>query len=262
MKEFRSQCVRVVLTMLIALCATSCLTMEEIFEASVDVGRKRFSGNSYESREADERDVGFNVAFLMMFNLGRDNTTSFLQPGYEYNNYQLAYALAPQTLHALGKQYYDQRNSIRYQASADEFLDHLSVLSGLEFVQKNSKDEETKLRLSYLQVPVIAIYTYDLDDDTKVFGGLGPYFAYGIGGKIKGPGFSEKAFDNDFGFRRFDAGLSFTAGYKFNKKWSVRMAFDLGLANIEQESFDKTKNRCFSVNIGYWPDFIDKLVGR
>lgn len=111
-------------------------------------------------------------------------------------------------------------------------------------------------------MPVLAIYTYELTDDRKVFGGLGPYFAYGIGGKIKGDGFSEKAFDKDFGFKRFDVGLTFTAGYKFNKKWSVRLAYDLGLANIEQDSFDKAKNRCFSLNIGYSPQLIQKLVGN
>lgn len=106
-------------------------------------------------------------------------------------------------------------------------------------------------------MPALAIYTHDLSDDRKVFGGLGPDFAYGVGGKIKDPGFSQKAFD--LGFKRFDAGLTLTAGYKFNKRWSVRLAFDLGLANIEHESFDKTKNRSFSVNVGYWPQFMENF---
>ena len=75
---------------------------------------------------------------------------------------------------------------------------------------------------------------HDLGKDRKVFGGLGPYFAYGIGGKIKGNGFSEKAFDEDFGFKRFDVGLTFTGGYNFDNQWSVGLAYDLGLANIEK----------------------------
>ena len=61
-----------------------------------------------------------------------------------------------------------------------------------------------------MQIPIVVVYMHDLGNDRKLFGGLGPYFAYGIGGKFKGDGFSEKVFDEDFGFKRFDAGLTFT----------------------------------------------------
>jgi hypothetical protein len=262
MKEYLSQCARIAVAILIALCFTSCGPgMYDVLEASLDLGNQRYSGNSYESPDGARLDIGVNLAYMIIF-APPTNDMTLLPPAYEYSKYQLAYATTSQTFQVFGREEYHYRPTLSHRASADKVLDHLSVMSGLEFIQKNSKYEGTKTKLNYLQVPVLAIYTYDLGDDRKVFGGLGPYFAYGLGGKIKGGGFSEKAFDKDLGFKRFDAGLTLTAGYKINKKWSVRIAYDLGLANIQHESFDKTKNRSFSVNIGYWPQFIEKLLGK
>lgn len=262
MKEYSSQCVRIALTMLIAVCLTSCSFLE-IAEASLEAAKQQYKGSSYDSQEASDFGVGLNVAYLLYAPASSWNTTtSFLLPADEYRKYQLAYGPTPQTFQEFGRRKYHYRPSLTHRTSAGKFLDHFGVLSGLQIIQKNSKDEETKVRLTYLQVPILAIYTHDLSDDRKVFGGLGPYLAFGLGGKFKGPGFNEKAFNKEFGFKRFDAGLTFTAGYKFNKKWSVRLAYDLGLANIEHESFDKTKNRTISVNVGYWPQLIQKLVGR
>lgn len=237
--------------------------MEELAEASLEAAKQHYSGTSYDSDDASDFGVGFNVAYLLYSPMSSwTSTTTFLQPAEEYSKYQLAYGPAPQTFQGFGRRKYHFQPSLGHQTSAGGFLDHFGIMSGLELIQKNSKDEETKVRLTYLQVPVLAIYNHELDADRKIFGGLGPYFAFGLGGKFKGPGFNEKAFNKDFGFKRFDAGLTITAGYKFNKKWSVRLAFDLGLANLEQESFDKTKNRAFSVNVGYWPQLIKKLTGK
>lgn len=263
MKAYLSQCIGIALTMLITICFASCRTgMYDVLEASLDLGKQRYSGDSYESPDGGALDIGVNLAYMIVFTPAMKDMLSFRPPADRYSKYQLAYATAPQPYQSFGSGKYHYRPSLTHRTSAGEFLDHLGVMSGLEFIQKNSKYEGAKTRLNYLQVPILAIYTHDLSDDRKVFGGLGPYFAYGLGGKVKGDGFSEKAFDNEFGFKRFDAGLTFTAGYKFHKKWHVRLAYNLGLTNIEQESFDKTKNRSFSVSIGYYPELIKKLRGQ
>lgn len=88
-----------------------------------------------------------------------------------------------------------------YTAPANSFMSNVYLLSGLEFIQKNSKDGDTKLNLSYLKVPAMALYSHPLNNKGKILGGLGPYFAYGIGGKIKDPGNIIKAFDKDNGFK-------------------------------------------------------------
>lgn len=80
MKEYLSQCVRVALTMLIALCFTSCGIFDEILEASMDVASQRYTGTSYVSPYGTSDDVGFNVAYLMLSPVMPRDRTSFLQP--------------------------------------------------------------------------------------------------------------------------------------------------------------------------------------
>jgi hypothetical protein len=97
-----------------------------------------------------------------------------------------------------------------------------------------------------------------------VFGGLGPYFAYGIGGSttssFNNQSSSFKSFDSTTWLKRFDAGLGLTAGYEIPNSFSFRLAYDFGLANIDRNSFsDKAQNRGISLNIGY-P--LDKIIGE
>ncbi len=203
MKKFLIRSSRVFVSMVIAACLTSCMAFRPLIHGSLDFAKQGYSGDSYDETESSDMNVGLNVAFLMMMAPQdlRIKPTSFYRPSQEYRH-QLAYSSEPSTTDASRRKEYQYRPSLNYQTS-DRFIDRLNLLTGLEFVQKNSKYEETKIRLSYLQVPVVVVYMHDLGSDRKVFGGLGPYFAYGIGGKFKGDGFSEKAFDKDFGFKRF-----------------------------------------------------------
>jgi hypothetical protein len=57
----------------------------------------------------------------------------------------------------------------------------------LELIQKGSKFQDSRTRLNYLAVMEDARYQYTFGDQSAVFGGLGPYIAYGIGGNVKGP---------------------------------------------------------------------------
>jgi len=88
-------------------------------------------------------------------------------------------------------------------------------------------------------------------------GGLGPYFAYGIGGSRRGiSSFGE----NNGGFKRFDAGLNLQLGYKLDNGLSFRLAYDLGLANVEYADEDvKGHTRAFGINAGYQ---IGRLFGK
>jgi len=144
-------------------------------------------------------------------------------------------------------------STTKHAAKTEEatFKSKLRVLAGLMYVQKNSKDGVVKIKSGYLEIPVYVSYYHLLKNDGAVFGGVGPYIAYGIGGKNKGNNFSEKTFDKDFGFKRFDAGISLTAGYRLPMGLSFRFAYDLGLADIDRIDVDHTKNRSFSFNIGY-----------
>jgi hypothetical protein len=139
------------------------------------------------------------------------------------------------------------------KADAKESNTEFGFYEGLEFIGKGGKYHDgSSITLNYLEVPIYAIARHKLGAGA-LFGGLGPYFAYGIGGKVKGGGFSESSFgDNNGGYKRFDAGLGFMAEYKLDMGFSLSLDYDLGLTNIAYPSLDITShNRSFGINVGY-----------
>ncbi len=124
------------------------------------------------------------------------------------------------------------------------------IRGGIEYINKGAKFKTGggSFRLNYLEVPIIPEYRFSAGNG-NICTGLGPYFAYGIGGKS----FGVSSFgENNGGYKRFDAGLSFMFGYKFDAGVAVDLSYDLGLANTIYPGQDvKSHNRCFSINFGY-----------
>jgi len=131
----------------------------------------------------------------------------------------------------------------------DDENPQLGLKFGLEYIGKGAKfpGGNESINLNYLEIPIDLLYHYPLGPGS-VRGGLGPYFAEGIGGGGANGVYGENA----GGFKRFDAGLNFMVGYKFAMGVSLDIGYDLGLANIEYANQDVTgHNRCFSVNLGF-----------
>ncbi len=108
--------------------------------------------------------------------------------------------------------------------------------------------DKVTYRLGYLQLPIIAKYGINMDDDLYLQPFFGGYLSVGITGKMKNYGTreSESVFDN---MKRFDGGLRAGCGLEY-KMMYVEVGYDLGLANIAKDEFDNTKTRCFFVNLG------------
>jgi hypothetical protein len=123
---------------------------------------------------------------------------------------------------------------------------------GLEYVGKGASFKtstgKAAIKLNYIEIPIHLSY-YSIVGPGLLYGGLGPYFAYGIGGRT----FDESSFgENAGGYKRFDAGLSLMAGYRLKMGAIVELGYDLGLANITYPITDvKSHNRSFSINVGY-----------
>lgn len=144
------------------------------------------------------------------------------------------------------------------------------IQPGLYFTTKGTKAKyegiTEKWNLNYLQIPVLASYRFNLGGDTKLHINVGPYFAFGVGGKFKYEGGGETykidAFgtsdeDSDEekgGLKRFDAGITFGAGVSFGKIYAG-LNYDLGLSNIADKdvygSDYKLKNQGFNISVGY-----------
>ena len=241
---------------LLILFLPSCKMSETSLEASLDVNKQRFSGPSYPNASTTKSSVDENIAFSIVIpmSLGESKNGSF------YN-----YRLTPDTNNSyasIGKGPASFMSLNYGQKQDDDFASHVFFKGSLELIGKRSSDGGSTTTLNYLEVPLYAIYKYHLDGAGagSIFGGLGPYLAYGIGGNVSDGGTKISAFDGDDGFRRFDAGLGITAGYQMPQGFSFRLAYELGLANIQKSNFgDKAENRGFSLNIGY-P--LDKLINK
>jgi hypothetical protein len=126
-------------------------------------------------------------------------------------------------------------------------------------------DGGTKVKLSYIEVPVNFLYKPILGSGNMLLG-FGPYVGFGINGKIESPNGTET--DLDFGsdynaadpatyFKSFDAGGNLLAGYEFANKLSFQLNAQLGLIKINKENEtvtnDKTswKNTGFGLSLGY-----------
>jgi len=127
---------------------------------------------------------------------------------------------------------------------------------GVLFSTKGAKvgDSDTKINLSYVEVPVNFIYKPELGTGRMVLG-FGPYAAYAVGGKTKDPDTDIEFGDQYPETKRFDAGANLLAGYEFSNRLSFQLNAGLGLVNINNRADDdtksKTKNTGFGVSLGY-----------
>lgn len=135
---------------------------------------------------------------------------------------------------------------------------NLYINTGLQFSLKGFEVEaglmdETfggKDQLSYLEVPVNLMYKHPLRGASKVFIHAGPYIGYAIKGKEKT---SEGTVDIEFGtdsYKRMDYGLGFGGGIEYGR-FIGKLNYQLGLANIFDNSEVKVRNRVFQISIGY-----------
>ena len=215
-------------------------------DGSLHGANKQYKGDSYEKKYVDKFNFGINLsAMLSAGAMGFTPEKEQKKTSFIYSNPEDIYT----SIYAGGS---NQANSASAPAAGEENTKgKIDLFTGLELVMKNSKDQDVKINATYLEVPVYAVYVQPLKSGGKIFGGLGPYFAYGLGGKTKGGGFSEKTFDKEFGLKRFDAGLALTAGYMFHSGVYARLGYDYGLADIDRIDVDHTKNRSFSLNVGF-----------
>jgi Outer membrane protein beta-barrel domain len=130
--------------------------------------------------------------------------------------------------------------------------------STLEFAQKGSKGPGYTSRLNFLEATGDVLYAHRFSAGGVIYGGLGPYVAYGVGGK-SGNGLGEVPSFSSDGYKRFDAGLNLEAGYRLSNSLQFTLRYEFGLADLSTDPSDYTsRNRSFSINVGY---SIKKIIG-
>jgi len=133
-----------------------------------------------------------------------------------------------------------------------------SIQPGVFFSQMGGKDKDSsdvKTGYSYIQVPVNAVYNFNVGAG-KLFVGIGPYAAYAVHGKVSGDGYSAKVgigSDANDRLKPMDFGVDAIVGYTSPVGLYVKAGYNLGLANTLPggTSDFKTSNMGFMFTVGY-----------
>lgn len=127
------------------------------------------------------------------------------------------------------------------------------IETGLYYTEKGCEakqnGDKVSTTLDYLEVPVAFKYRYAIDDHFKVEPFFGGYFALGVGGKVKDYSTRTSSSSYNNGFRRCDAGLKLGCGMSYDMFY-MELGYDLGLANVYDDSFDTTHTGAFQINFG------------
>ena len=141
-----------------------------------------------------------------------------------------------------------------------QFTDMWSIQPSLMLSQKGGKydvDGETvKFNPMYLEIPVLAAARFAVADNQNVVVKAGPYFAFGVAGKVKAGGEKADFFgdgDDQMGGKRFDCGVGVGVAYEIGK-FFVGLDGEFGFTNVVDFKVDgasNPKNMNFSIGVGY-----------
>jgi hypothetical protein len=121
---------------------------------------------------------------------------------------------------------------LRVSSSSPVFLE-----SGLYYTQRGGKDGDNKMTIKYLEVPLVVKYGIKATDDIALLPFAGPYFSYGIGGRVKG-GKNEDGTKIDFSsfnlVNHGDMGLKIGCGAEYDMLY-MEVGYQFGIANIADD---------------------------
>lgn len=126
-----------------------------------------------------------------------------------------------------------------------------------DFSSINLPSTESTFSPLYVEVPVLALYKINLGSAVRLFGGLGPYAAMGIGGKrnIKTSGVeatTDIEYGNDGGdFKQADFGGSLALGGEIGPV-IIGANYNFGLAGLAPGGGNSTlRNASLGLTVGY-----------
>jgi hypothetical protein len=143
---------------------------------------------------------------------------------------------------------------LRVSSSSPVFLE-----SGFYYTERGGKSDYYKCGINYFEIPLLIKYGFKASDDIALLPFFGPYFSYGIGGKIKAtkdysgtPGFSKgnnfNSFQSDH-FKHSDMGFKLGCGAEYNRLY-LEIGYQIGVKNISKNDNLDAHGRGFFANVG------------
>ena len=124
--------------------------------------------------------------------------------------------------------------------------------TGLAFSSRGGKVDGVSFRPSYLQIPVLVNYHFNIKDIVTIQPFAGLYYGLGIGGKVKVGDEKGDIFGDEGGLKRSDLGVRLGAGVVW-KRIYFGLGYDIGCLNLVKESDGEgtMRNNCFTISVGY-----------
>jgi len=162
---------------------------------------------------------------------------------------------------------FDWKSSVNFGVVVDLRKSQKFVFRpGIYYSCKGFKiDDEVfpKTNLNYLEMPLLAVFQQPIKDKIILEIQVGPYFAYGIGGKYE---YEENIVKNNKGefvgvytkyksfkdedviqpYKRFDCGINAGLGINYNHFY-LGASYEIGSYQVQY----RATNHCFSLNVGY-----------
>ena len=157
------------------------------------------------------------------------------------------------------------RTGFNFGAKAEyNVTEAIFMTAGLQYSQRGVKDvpwDGIKLEWNpaYLEIPIHVGYRLSFSDKFKGFAEAGPYFAFNVGGKLKGKSdgvTAEVDLDSDeatriFGgkYKKFEMGVGGAVGLEYSG-FQLKVGYDYAITKLCDLS-NSGNNTNFYVGIGY-----------
>jgi hypothetical protein len=122
--------------------------------------------------------------------------------------------------------------------------EHFAVQPELVYSMQGGEAGNTKLKLNYLNLPVLVQYMIDNGFRLQ----MGPQLGFLLSAKAKSGNIE---IDIDDTYSSLDFSLAFGAGYLFPVGIGIDARFNLGISNISDDNSFEARNRVFQVGLFY-----------
>lgn len=125
----------------------------------------------------------------------------------------------------------------------------------LKGAEQKMGQTSTTIRMTYLEVPIMVNYHWNITDNIAIVPAAGFYYSLGLGGtsenKTGNTSVEADTFGTDSDIKRSEFGMRFGASVEFLENFYAGLGYDVGLNNISKDADVKVRNGSFFILVGY-----------